>query len=151
MSTDDKSGLTIRRADINDIPVLGKLFAEYRVFYNQDYENASEFLRERIVQNESVIFIAETNNQIKGFVQLYPSFTSIGISKIWILNDLYVIPSGRGQGIAGNLINHVTEFCKKTNRKKVILLTGVSNYPAQKLYEKTGFVKTDFLNYERNI
>jgi ribosomal protein S18 acetylase RimI-like enzyme len=47
------------------------------------------------------------------------------------------------------LINHILQFSKSTNRRKVILSTAYSNDKAQKLYEKLGFTKTEFYNYEK--
>ena len=44
----------------------------------------------RMKNGESVIYLAmDDNNEAMGFVQLYPSFTSVGMNKMWILNDLW--------------------------------------------------------------
>ena len=53
------------------------LFDLYRVFYEQesDPELAKEFIKARITNNESVIFVAYAdNNEPVGFTQLYPVF-----------------------------------------------------------------------------
>ena len=143
--------MTIRQATIDDIKGLARLFAEYRVFYGQDFEldKCINFLTERLKNNDSVIFIAIDNDNFLGFTQLYPSFTSIGMQGIWILNDLFVIDKYSKHGVAQTLIDHVLTFSKETNRKKVILSTAYSNEKAQQLYGKLGFDRTKFYNYEK--
>lgn len=143
--------MTIRQATIDDINELANLFAEYRVFYGQDFDldKSRKFLTQRLDKKDSIIFIAPEANEFVGFVQLYPSFTSIGVQEIWILNDLFVNDNFRQNGVAQMLINHVLQFSKNTGRRKVALPTAYSNNKAQQLYEKPGFTKTDFYNYEK--
>ena len=145
--------MTIRQASIRDIDELAVLFAQYRVFYQQTFvtEAAKQFLVERITNRESIIFIAIDEGQTAGFAQLYPSFSSVSMRKIWILNDLFVSAEHRRKGIAQALINEVVGYCKKTGSKRVVLSTAHDNFNAQKLYEKLGFNRSDFYNYELEI
>jgi ribosomal protein S18 acetylase RimI-like enzyme len=142
--------MIVRQATRNDLDQLSQLFGQYRVFYGQPFEPAlcRNFLEERLDKEESVIFIALDKNDYAGFTQLYPSFSSVGMKKIWILNDLFVAAEHRQKGIAQALIDHVLEYSKSTGRKKVVLSTAYDNFNAQKLYEKLGFVREDFYNYE---
>jgi ribosomal protein S18 acetylase RimI-like enzyme len=142
--------MNIRQPTIDDLDQLSILFAQYREFYGQPYEPdaSGKFLEERLNKEESIIFIALDKNAYTGFTQLYPSFSSVGMKKIWILNDLFVSSEHRQKGIAQALINHVIEYSKLTARKKVVLSTAYDNFNAQKLYEKLGFIREDFYNYE---
>lgn len=142
--------MIIRQATINDLDQLSILFAQYREFYKQSFEPDAcrIFLEERFNKEESVIFIALDKNIYTGFTQLYPCFSSVGLKKIWILNDLFVSAEHRQKGIARALINHVIEYSKSTGRKKVVLSTAYDNFNAQKLYEEIGFTREDFYNYE---
>lgn len=142
--------MTIRRATPEDIDQLSVLFAQYRVFYGQPYEpeEAKQFLAERLSQDESVVLMALENETATGFTQLYPSFSSVGMKKIWILNDLFVAEAHRQKGIARSLINHAIAYCKASGRKKLVLSTAYTNRNAQQLYEQLGFVREDFYNYE---
>ena len=126
--------MTIRQATIDDLDQLSILFAQYRVFYEQpfDPDAAKQFLEERLTREESIVFIATENEQHVGFTQLYPSFSSVGMKKIWILNDLFVSADHRQKGIAKSLINHVIEYSKATGRKKVALSTAYDNINAQR-------------------
>src|SRR5690606_33029540 len=101
----------IRRINSSESSLVTGLFDKYRVFYKQpsDIELAKNFIQARLDKNESVIFVAtiENNNEVipVGFTQLYPKFSSVRAIKIWVLNDLYVDPEYRKQGIGESLIN----------------------------------------------
>lgn len=143
--------MKVRQAIIEDLNELAQLFADYRVFYGQDFEleKTRSFIQQRLESKDSIIFIAIQSDTILGFSQLYPSFTTIGVQEIWILNDLFIKPKFRQNGVAKMLIEHILEYSKDTNRKKVILSAAYNNDKAQRLYEKLGFTKTKFYNYEK--
>lgn len=143
--------MNIRQATKADINELAILLADYRIFYGQDFDldKSINFLTHRLDKNDSVIFVAIESGSFLGFAQLYPSFTTIGVQEIWILNDLFVNDKFRKKGVAQMLVKHVLQFSKDSNRRKVVLSTAYSNSKAQQLYEKLGFTKTAFYNYEK--
>lgn len=141
--------LTITRAQIQDLGSLTSLFDAYRVFYNQDsnMEVAKKFLSIRLSKADSVIFLAKEKDKPIGFTQLYKTFSSVSVQHSWILNDLYVLPELRGQGVGEKLLRRAQEFAVDNGAKGLSLETGNDN-PAQKLYEKLGWEKdTDHLHY----
>ena len=139
--------LQIKQASIDDINIVAPLFNAYRIFYNQasDMAGATNFLYERIVQNQSTLFIAFINGQAVGFTQLYPIFSSVSLRPALLLNDLYIAETARKMGIASALLNKAKEFGKQNNAGWLLLETAFDNYNAQSLYEKNGWIKqTDF-------
>lgn len=143
--------MKILQATTAHIEPVTQLFAKYRVFYGQpfDLEIAQKFMLKRLELQDSVVFLAQdAEGNFGGFVQLYGSFTSVGVQELWILNDLYVDESYRNQGMAESLIRHAMDFSRATGRKKLILSTAHDNHHAQNLYEKIGFLRSDFYNYE---
>ncbi|MDL4841235.1 GNAT family N-acetyltransferase [Aquibacillus rhizosphaerae] len=149
-----KKNSIITTANLDDIDMLVQLFENYRLFYgkNQDTEKATKFLKERLVNNESVVFIAKDyeNPSIGlGFVQLYPSFSSVSMKKIWILNDLYVEEKARRKRVASQLMEKAEEFVEQSGSEHIVLETAIDNKNAQCLYEKIGYLKeTNFYTYE---
>jgi GNAT superfamily N-acetyltransferase len=135
--------LLIRKATIEDIDGLAALFDSYRVWYHQhsDLSKAKQFLTDRLRNSESVVFIAEHDGEIVGFTQLYPIFSSVSMSRTWLLNDLFVSEGERGKGIASNLLNAARQHGCETNSKWLMLQTGCDNAAAQALYEKNGWRK----------
>ncbi|MEH6992504.1 GNAT family N-acetyltransferase [Neobacillus drentensis] len=135
--------MSIRRATIDELDSLSELFDSYRVFYKQEsnFEGAKSFLKERILNEDSVIFIAYDEDNPVGFVQLYPTFSSVSMKRSWVLNDLYVNASVRKKGFGEQLIQKAIEFAEETGAKGLSLETGQENVTAQRLYEKIGFKK----------
>jgi ribosomal protein S18 acetylase RimI-like enzyme len=129
---------------------LAILFDNCRIFYNQtsDIKAARNFLQERFQNNDSVVFAVKDNEKIVGFTQLYPSFSSVSMKRVWILNDLYVEESYRRKKVATLLINTAQEYAKQSGAIRVILATHFSNITAQKLYESQGYIKDkEFYHY----
>ena len=126
------------------------LFDAYRVFYRQssNLQEAHRFLLARLNRKESVIYAATDpiGNAI-GFTQLYPLFSSTRMGKLWLLNDLYIAPDFRGQGISLLLIDRAKELARKTEAIGVLLETEKSNSIGNSLYPRAGFTLEDSTNY----
>ena len=107
----------IRKATIKDLDQLTILFNKYLVFYKKtsNLEKQKSYLKERIENNEAIIFIAfddEIKDEALGFALIYPTFSSLLLSKILILNDLYVDSTIRKNGIGQKLILKTVELAK---------------------------------------
>ena len=147
------NNLTIKCAEYKDIPAIALLFDEYRVFYEQDSDirRAEVFLKKRMEKDQSVIYYAEMKgtDQPIGFVQLYPSFSSISLQSLWILNDLYVREEARRSGAGRALLREVEQMARRTGAKGLTLSTSAHNSAAQKLYESEGYIQdTEFWHYD---
>ena len=130
---------------LDQLEQIAPLFDAYRVFYgqNSDVTSAKEFLRQRLLLRETVLFMALEDEAPLGFTQLFPSFTSVGMQRLWILNDLYVVAEARGQRIGERLIERALEHAKQSGATGVVLETAHTNTSGQKLYERMGFVRED--------
>jgi len=139
--------MQIKLATLNELELLTELFDSYRMFYEQksDLEEAKKFLMERMINDQSVAFIALDDVKPLGFVQLYPSFSSVSMKRSWILNDLFVNELARGKGVGERLMKTAIEFARETGAKGLLLETANDNAIAQRLYERIGFIKE--LNY----
>ena len=139
-----------RKANIQDLDQLTKLFDQYVVFYKSpsNYEKHNIFLQERLENNEAIVFVAcddENPDKIIGFALIYITFSSLALNKIVILNDLFVDSSARKKGIGEKLILETVGLAKEIGSHTIRLRTAKSNNIAQKLYHKMGFVREDFL------
>lgn len=146
------NSMIVRQATIEDLNGTAALFDEYRCFYGKesDIEAAKLFLFERFEHRESVIFIAfdEADGKEIGFTQLYPSFSSLSMKRVWILNDLFVRPAYRKRGAGKQLLGAAHRFAALTKAKGLELSTAMSNDSAQALYESSGYIKDDdFYHY----
>ena len=95
-----------------------------------------------------MIFLAEIDGAAIGFVQLYPSFSSIGTSRTFILNDLFVAPNRRRTGAGRALVEAAIAHARQAEAAGLFLVTGVENTTAQALYEAMGWTReTRFVEY----
>lgn len=142
--------MNIAQAGVEQLDKVAELFDAYRQFYKQpkDLDGATKFIAERLKKKESIVLLAETNGTPLGFVQLYPSFTSTGMARIFVLNDLFVAEQARGQGVATALMNQAASFAQQAGAARLELVTQKDNYSAQVLYEKLGWMKeTSYFQY----
>jgi len=140
----------ISRVSVGDIAELHPLVEQYRAFYKQpENGKAFSFLEDRIKNNESVAFIARVAGEAVGFTLLYPTFSTVSLSNIWLLNDLFVIESARGNGVASELMDTAESAAKQAGATRVFLRTANDNLPAQALYEGRNWVKDEvFRRYD---
>lgn len=138
-----------RKASIQDLTQLAELFDQYRVFYHKesDIPSAENFLKERIENKDSEIFVAEESGNLVGFVQLFPIFSSTRMKRYWLLNDLYVNENHRGKGFSKELIEEAKQLAKSTDACGVLLETGKSNDIGNQLYPACGFELYDSVNF----
>ncbi|WP_130906302.1 MULTISPECIES: GNAT family N-acetyltransferase [unclassified Pseudomonas] len=132
------------RADASHIDIIAPLFDAYRVFYRQptNLPQSRDFIAERIARDESVIFIAvDSDGAALGFVQMFPTFSSIDAHRTWLLGDLFTTPDARGKGVGTLLLNTARDFARLSGAKGMTLETATDNFSAQRLYESLGYVR----------
>ena len=149
------AAIHVRRATLDDLPELSRLFDAYRQFYQQaaDLDKARAFIRARLQQNESVIYLAENaTGQAIGLCQLYPSFCSLIAAPIYVLSDLFVAPEARRTGAARGLMTAVERDAREAGFARLDLTTAKTNMPAQNLYESVGWVRDEvYYTYNRTL
>lgn len=131
----------IRKATITDLETIVELFDLYRQFYQQmsDTKQAYAFLEARFKHSDSEIFVAETEHQLVGFVQLYPIFSSVRMQRLWLLNDIFVLKEFRGNGLSKSLIFAAQQLAKETKACGLLLETATDNLIGNQLYLAMGF------------
>jgi ribosomal protein S18 acetylase RimI-like enzyme len=145
--------MRIIKATLEHLDLLTPLFVKYREFYGElPYpESSREFLEKRLRRDESVIYLAlakDDDSKLLGFCQLYPSYSSLSLKRVWILNDIYVNEDYRRQLVADHLVKHAKKMAKETQAVRMRVATSSTNDVAQKVYESIGFREdTQFKNY----
>jgi GNAT superfamily N-acetyltransferase len=132
------SPIEVRQATVADLDALAPLFDAYRQFYRQssDLEGARRFLLDRFSHNQSVVLLAFHEGRAAGFTQLYPSFSSTAMARIFVLNDLYVDANARGRGIGAALLGAAADYGRRVGAVRLSLSTELTNATAQALYER---------------
>jgi len=148
------SEILVRQAVWKDLDTVAILFDGYRQFYGQpsDLAAALGFLKARFEHGQSTIFLAESDGQAVGFTQLYPSFSSVSMARVFVLNDLYVSAASRGLGVGQALLHAAEAYAKQLGSVRLSLSTAVDNASAQGLYESLGWIRDQrFFAYQLNL
>jgi len=146
--------MTIRQATIDDLDVIVPLFDSYRQFYrfNSDLEGARGFLFDRFANNQSIIFLAFEDTAAVAFTQLYPSFSSGAMARIFVLNDLFVAPGARRSGVGRGLLEAAAEYARRVGAVRLVLSTELTNTTAQTVYERAGWKRDQvFCTYQLEL
>ena len=146
------------RATRKHLELLTELFHAYLTFYRCDHdrERVKTFLTARLLRKESALFVAldgaGSAARAVGFAQLYPTFSSLRLSRMWVLNDLYTLPEYRRRGVAHLLLAAARTMAVGTSATHLELITERSNGAAQRVYESVGFQRDDrFCRYEQEL
>lgn len=147
--------IEIRQAQVTDLNAVAPLFDDYRRFYRaaSNLALATAFIGERLRSQDSVILMARDGDGVAlGFTQLFPSFSSVGCARIFVLNDLYVAESCRGRGVGRALLAAARSRAQEVGAARLVLETAVDNRAAQVLYESFGFEReAGFLTYTLSV
>jgi GNAT superfamily N-acetyltransferase len=133
---------------MGDADSIAPLFDAYRQFYGAapDLAGARAFIAARLERDESVVLLARALSQASepasavGFAQLYPSFSSVSLGPIIVLNDLFVLPSWRRSSVARSLVEETARHGERVGAIRIHLSTQFTNVPARRLYQSLEFV-----------
>jgi ribosomal protein S18 acetylase RimI-like enzyme len=144
----DARHFVVERARAEDTDAIAPLFDAYRQFYGAvpDLPGASAFIAARLERDESVVLLARAiprasePSRAIGFAQLYPSFSSVSMGPIIVLNDLFVLPSWRRSSVARSLVEETARHGERIGAIRIHLSTQITNVPARRLYQSLDFV-----------
>lgn len=140
----------IRRATIADLDALLPLVEAYRVFYKQQPDEPREraFVEAHLRNGTSVMYLAEIEGVLVGFMQLFKTYSTVRLANSWILEDLFVTPESRGRGVASELLAQALEHARDDGASGMFLETAQDNVTAQRVYERAGWTREGrFLKY----
>jgi len=147
--------VNIIRANLTHLEHVVNLFDGYRVFYRaqSDMDATRAFIQQRLELQDSVFLLAvDGDEKYLGFTQLYPSFSSVSMRRIWVLNDLFVHPDARKQGVGRFLLEQAKQFGIEHGALRLELATEITNTSAQSLYESLGWQRDEeFYHYSLSL
>lgn len=146
----------VTRAQFADVDLVAPLFDAYRQFYGaaSDLAAGHWFVAQRLLREESVVLLARRHDPsdgrratADGFAQLYRSFSSVAMKRLYVLNDLFVVETRRGRGVGRRLVDAAADHATATGAAYLQIATQRTNARALGLYESMGFVRdTEFMH-----
>jgi GNAT superfamily N-acetyltransferase len=134
---------------VDDEPGWQVLARAYKTFYEESPSDAAYATAwRRLLQQDGVWGLgAKRDGQLVGMTH-YLFHTSAWMPTVCYLQDLFVMPEHRGQGIALALIEAVAEAARERQAQRLYWLTQDHNATARSLYDKVaqykGFLRYDF-------
>lgn len=122
----------------------------YRAFYEQEHDAPGEraFIESHLRAGSSIAFVAFDGDRAVGFVQIFPSYSTVRLAPSLILEDLFVVPGARGGGIASALLDAACDYARSVGAAGMFLETAMDNDRAQRVYERNGWTREGrFLKY----
>jgi GNAT superfamily N-acetyltransferase len=131
------------------------LIAAYQRFYEieeiDDERNRAFFSRFLAPSDDGMLLGAWRDDRLLGYACLYWTFTSLVPAEIVLMNDLYVDPPARGQGIGRALIEASAAAARARGAHHLQWVTSPDNETAQCLYDSTGAEREPSVEYELGL
>lgn len=144
--------VTVARVGVTDLPVLMPLVRAYCDFYGVDPRDDRLIALSRALIDDpgegiQLLARAEDGSPL-GFATVYWTWQTLDAARVGVMNDLYVVPDARGQGVGRLLIEHCRGLCRKRGAAKLVWETAADNETAQRLYDSTGATSSTWMSYE---
>jgi GNAT superfamily N-acetyltransferase len=131
------------------------LIAAYQRFYEVeeiDEERNRAFFRRFIAPSEDGVLLgAREGGRFAGYACLYWHLSSLRATESVLMNDLFVEPGRRGQGVGRALIEASAEVARERGASHLEWATDPDNHTAQRLYDSTGATRREQLEYELDV
>jgi ribosomal protein S18 acetylase RimI-like enzyme len=139
----------VGRADFGDLLPLVRAYCD---FYEVAPSDAALIeLFEALYEDparEGVQLIARgPREEPLGFATLYWTWSTTHAARLAVMNDLFVVPEARGSGLAEQLIDACREQSRARGATTLSWQTAPDNRRAQRLYERIGAVREQWVDY----
>ncbi len=130
---------------------LLRLVADYQRFYEvgsiEPERNRRFFGHLLEVPDEGLQFLCYAGQKAVGFATLFFPLSSTRAARYALMNDLYVDPESRGQGIGRMLLEKSRTVAEARGYPDLTWMTAQENTRAQKLYDDFPADKTGWFEY----
>ncbi|HSK49473.1 MAG TPA: GNAT family N-acetyltransferase [Solirubrobacterales bacterium] len=138
--------------DESEFEALLPLIAAYQEFYEAEdvstERNRAFFRRFLAPSRVGMLIGAWRGEELRGYACLYWHFSSTKAVEMVLMNDLFVVPEARGEGVGRALIEASAEIARKRGAGGVEWSTAPDNVRAQALYDTTGAERSTWISYE---
>ena len=145
----------VESATIDDLPALVDLVMELFMRsgdFKPDKEAQERGLRLILEQpNRGRIFVIRNSDRIFGMVNLLMTISTARGGFVLLMEDVVIHPDHRGQGYGAKLLDHVFEFAKQKNFRRITLLTDRVSAESQEFFKKYGFEYSNMIPMRKII
>jgi len=155
----EKREIQVRQATAEDAPSIARLLHDFNLEFTEPtpgVDALAEYSRRLLEEGEMAVLLAGDGPDGISLLRFRPS--------VWTgepeahLQELYVVPALRGQGIGRRLLEKTIEFAQAAGATGIDLNTGETDTAARALYASMGFTNAEggpdgpsMLFYEREL
>ncbi len=128
------------------------LIAAYQRFYKAEPDEARNrahfgHLLDDHAAGIQFVALDEEAGRALGFATLYFPLGSVTPGVACLMNDLFVVPQTRGQGVGRALILHCLSYAKAHGFPKIHWQAALDNHTAQRLYDSLPTTRSGWYTY----
>jgi GNAT superfamily N-acetyltransferase len=143
----------VREEDLQDLLPLVRAYCD---FYDVAPSDEALLAMSRALladpAREGVQLLARgTDGRAVGFATIFWTWTTLSAARLAIMNDLYVAEAARGTGLADALIAACRDRAREHGAVKLTWYTAKDNHRAQKVYDRVGGERSEWLEYELGV
>jgi len=146
----------VRRVRESDLDALLPLVRSYCDFYEVEPSDEALLALSRALiadpKREGIQLIARAEDgEAVGFATIYWSWQTLDGGRLAVMNDLFVSEAARGSGHADALILACADEARQHGALSLGWQTAKDNERAQKLYERVGAQRSEWLDYSLTL
>lgn len=154
----EQSQIPIREATVADAPLIARLLHDFNTEYEEETPGVEELTRHatRMLSEEEMTVLLAPDGAGLALLRFRPSVWTEKTEAY--LQELYVVPGRRGEGLGEALLEAAIETSRQADAAWLELSTGETDLAARALYEKLGFTNREggpegppMLYYEREL
>jgi GNAT superfamily N-acetyltransferase len=143
----------VTEADLDDLLPLTRAYCDfYEVAPSDDALRSFSRLLLADPAGEGVQLLARDDDGAAiGYATLYWSLSSLSASRIAIMDDLFVREAARGAGVAEALIEECRARARRQGATTLNWQTARTNLRAQRVYQRVGARRAEWLDYSLEV
>lgn len=129
----------IRRACPRDAAAVSQLLWDFNTEFETQVPDVPALIQrwERMLARDDVLVLLADNDAGFAFLTLWP--TPYWNGPLAQLEELYVAPELRGQGIGGELLTGALAECRRSGAQEMLINVDEIDHGARRFYERHGF------------
>ncbi len=130
----------VRRADSHDAPLIARMLHDFNTEFSEPSPGADVLSRRVLafIENGAMTYLLGGAGP-DGFAQVSFRPSVWADEPVGYLEELYVVPDRRGEGVGRALMNAVLELARERGAAGMEVVTGEDDTAARALYESVGF------------